>query len=270
MARGLLVHGLLGLAAFLLLLPFAYQISLSLTPPQALFSSPWPFAHPLTLENYRHVLERLPFGRYTLNTLVFALGATLGQLALGLLAAYALVFRRPLWGSFLLGLFVLSLLVPFVVTYLPNYLLVARLGLLNTFPGLILPMLAPGYAAFLLRQHLLGFPREILEAAWVDGAGTRDTLLRIVIPANLPVLTALGITLFIGAWNQFVWPMLVANRPDMYVLTVAVQRFAGGEGANAWGPLMAASVMATLPTLVLFLLFHRQILQTLMEGGIRG
>ncbi|MFD3004573.1 carbohydrate ABC transporter permease [Thermus tengchongensis] len=270
MAKRLLPHLLLGFSAFLVLLPFAYQVSLSLTPPEALFGSPWPFHHPLTLENYRVVLEKLPMGRYTLNTFLFALGSALGQILLGLLAAYALVFRPPPWTGLFLGLFVLSMLVPFVVTYLPSYLLVARLGLLNTFPGLILPMLTAGYAAFLLRQHFLGFPREILEAAVVDGAGTRDLLFRILVPANLPTLLALFITLFIGAWNQFVWPLLVANRPDMYVLTVAVQRFAGGEGANAWGPLMAASVLATLPTLVLFLAFHRTILQTLMEGGVRG
>lgn len=270
MRRDWPAHSLLILSTLLMLLPFAYQLSLSLTPPEALFASPWPIPHPITLENYRLVLEKLPFPRYTLNTLVFSLGSALGQLLLGLLAAYAFVFRKPPLGSALFALFVLSMLVPFVVTYVPNYLLVAQLGLLNSFPGLILPMLTAGYATFLLRQHLLGFPREILEAAWVDGASTRDLLIRILVPANLPTLTALGITLFIGAWNQFVWPLLVANRPDMYVLTVAVQRFAGGEGANAWGPLMAASVLATLPTLILFLAFHRIILQTLMEGGIRG
>lgn len=270
MARKALVHGLLLPLALGMLAPFAYQLSLSLTPSSFLFASPWPFDHPLTLENYRVVMEKLPMVRYTLNTLVFAVTTALGQLFLGLLAAYALVFRRPPLAGLIFALFVLSMLVPFVVTYLPSYLLVARLGLLNTFPGLILPMLTAGYATFLLRQHLLGFPREILEAAWVDGAGTRDLLFRILIPANLPTLTALGITLLIGAWNQFIWPLLVANRPDMYVLTVAVQRFAGGEGANAWGPLMAASVLATLPTVLLFLFFHRRILETLMEGGVRG
>lgn len=270
MIRKAQVHLLLFLSALLLLAPFGYQFSLSLTPPEALFASPWPFAHPITLENYRMVLEKLPMARYVLNTLVFAGVSALGQLLVGLLAAYAFVFRRPPLSGLLFSLFVLSMLVPFVVTYLPNYLLVARLGLLNTFPGLILPMLTAGYATFLLRQHLLSFPREILEAAWVDGASTRDLFLQILIPANLPTLAALAITLFIGAWNQFIWPLLVANRPDMYVLTVAVQRFAGGEGANAWGPLMAASVLATLPTLLLYLAFHRRILETLMEGGVRG
>ncbi|AFV77374.1 ABC-type sugar transport system, permease component (plasmid) [Thermus oshimai JL-2] len=268
--RALLPHVLLALAVLAAFLPLFYQLGLSLTPPERIFSSPWPLAGPLTLENYRVVLERLPMGLYTLNTLVFALGSALGQVVLGLLAAYAFAYRRFPLQEVLFALFVVSMLVPFVVTYLPNYLLLARLGLLNTHLGLILPMLTAGYATFFLRQHFRSFPREILEAAQVDGAGTWHLLFRVLVPANLPALVALGVTLFIGAWNQFIWPLLVANRPEMYVLTVAVQRFAGGEGANAWGPMMAASVLATLPTLLLFLLFHRWVLENLLEGGVRG
>ncbi|MEN2981939.1 MAG: carbohydrate ABC transporter permease [Thermus sp.] len=270
MARRLLPHLLLLLAVGLTLLPFAYQVSLSLTPPQALFTSPWPFAHPLTLENYRVVLEKLPWARYTLNTLAFALGSALGQVLLGVLAGYAFAFRRPPLGGFLFGLFVLSMLVPFVVTYLPSYLLVARLGPPDPLPGLIPAHAHRGVRRLSPPAALPGLSREILEAAMVERGGNKDLLLRVLLPANRPTLLALFLTLFIGAWNQFVWPMLVANRPEMYVLTVAVQRFAGGEGSNAWGPLMAASVLATLPTLVLFLLFHRRILETLMEGGVRG
>ncbi|GLV48983.1 sn-glycerol-3-phosphate transport system permease protein UgpE [Thermus sp. LT1-2-5] len=269
MARKLLSHLLLWLAVGVCFLPLLYQLGLSLVPPERLFASPWPFTLPLTLENYRVVLEKLPFTRYVLNSLVFALGSTVGQLVLGLLAGYAFAFRRFALAELLFALFVASMVVPFVVTYLPNYLLLAQLGLLNTHLGLILPMLTAGYATFLLRQRFVSFPREILEAAFVDGASTLQIIWRVLAPANRATLVALFITLFIGAWNQFVWPMLVASRPDMYVLTVAVQRFAGGEGANAWGPLMAASVLATLPALLLYLAFRRWILETLLEGGVR-
>ncbi len=269
MHRQLLPHLGLWVAVGLTFLPLLYQLGLSLVPPERLFASPWPFSWPMTLDNYRIVLEKLPLGLYAFNSLVFALGSTLGQLALGLLAAYAFVFRRFAYSEILFALFVASMLVPFVVTYLPSYLLLAKLGWLNTHLGLILPMLTAGYATFLLRQHFLTFPKEILEAAQIDGASPRQILWTVLVPANQATLVALGMTLFINAWNQFVWPMLVANRPDMYILTVAVQRFAGGEGANAWGPLMAASVLATLPTLFLFLLFRKRILDTLLEGGVR-
>jgi ABC-type glycerol-3-phosphate transport system permease component len=259
----------LGVAALVNLIPFLYQVGLSLAPPERIFASPWPFAG-FTLENYQYVLEKLPFGRYVWNTLVFALGVSLGHLLLSLLAAYAFVrYRFPLQET-LFALFLISLMVPFVVTYLPSYLLVAQLGLLNTFPGLILPMLTAGYGVFLLRQHFRHFPREVLEAALVDGADGLTLLFRVLAPASLATLVALFLIALIGAWNQFVWPGLVANRPEMYVLTVAVQRFAGGEGGSAWGPLMAASVLATLPAFLLFLLFRRAVIKTFMEGGIRG
>jgi len=260
---------LLGAAALLNLAPFLYQVGLSLAPSERIFSSPWPFVG-FTLDHYRYVLEKLPMWQYAWNTLVFALGVSLGHLLLSLLAAYAFVrYRFPLQEA-LFALFLVSLMVPFVVTYLPSYLLVAKMGLLNTFPGLILPMLTAGYGVFLLRQHFRHFPREILEAALVDGADSFALLFRILAPASLPTLVALFLIALIGAWNQFVWPGLVANRPDMYVLTVAVQRFAGGEGGSAWGPLMAASVIATLPAFLLFLLFRRVVLETFMEGGVRA
>ncbi len=270
-ARQWLARGLLLLASLAVLLPMIYQFGLSLKPTGTLFAQPlWPLVIPPSLEHYRYVLERVPYLHYLVNTLVFAGGVTLGQLLLAVLAAYAFAYRHFPGQAFLFALILVSLMVPFVVTYLPNYLLLGQLGLLNTLPGLILPMLTPGYAVFLLRQHFKSFPREILGAARVDGASERQILWRILVPANRSVLSALGIFLFITAWNQFIWPMLVANRPEVYVLTVAVQRFAGGEGMTNWGAMMAMATLATLPALFLYLLFRRAILETLSEGAVRG
>ncbi len=266
-----LARGVLVLAVAAVMAPMLYQVGLSLKPTQEIFGSALsPLTWPLTLDHYRTVLEKLPFGRYLLNTLVFALGVTLGQTFLALLAAYAFSLYRFPGQGFLFGLVLVSLMIPFVVTYLPNYLLLAKLNLLNTLPGLILPMLAGGYGIFLFRQHFKSFPRSILEAAQVDGASSWQILWRVLVPANLPAISALAIYLFINAWNQFVWPLLVANRPEVYVLTVAVQRFAGGEGMNNWGAMMAAATLATLPTLLLYLLMRRAILATLIEGAVKG
>ncbi|MBF6595607.1 MAG: carbohydrate ABC transporter permease [Thermaceae bacterium] len=266
-----LARGLLLLAVALVLAPLLYQVGLSLKPANGVLASVLsPFSWPLTLDNYRMVLERLPFFRYLFNTLVFALGVTLGQIGLAVLAAYAFSFYR-FWGrEILFGLVLVSLMVPFVVTYLPNYLLLARWNLLNTLPGLILPMLAGGYGIFLLRQHFRSFPQSILEAAQVDGAGSWQTLWWVLVPANRPAILALAVYLFINAWNQFVWPLLVANKPEVYVLTVAVQRFAGGEGVNNWGAMMAAATLSTLPTLLLYLGMRRSILETFTEGAVKG
>ncbi|MER3483724.1 MAG: carbohydrate ABC transporter permease [Meiothermus sp.] len=266
LARGVLLG-----AVALVLAPMVYQVGLSLKPANELFTSGLsPLAWPLTLENYATVLEKLPFSRYLLNTLIFALGVTLGQILLAIPAAYAFSFHRFWAKEALFYLILVSLMIPFVVTYLPNYLLLARLELLNTLPGLILPMLAGGYSVFWLRQHFKTFPQSILEAAQVDGATAWQTLWWVLVPANLPALAALAVYLFIGAWNQFVWPLLVANKPEVYVITVAVQRFAGSEGVNNWGAMMAAATLATLPTLLLYLSMRRAILETFSEGAIKG
>jgi len=259
------------LAVAAVLFPMVYQVGLSFKPPQEVFGSPFsPLSWPFTLENYRYVLETMPFGRYLFNTLVFALGVTLGQTFLAILAAYAFSFYRFRGQELLFGAALLSLMVPFVVTYMPNYLLLARLNLLNTLTGMILPMLAGGYGIFLLRQHFKSFPASILEAAQIDGANSWQVLWRVLVPANRAAIFALAIYLFVNAWNQFIWPLLVANRPEAYVLTVAVQRFAGGEGINNWGAMMAAATLATVPTLLLYVAMRRAILQTLTEGAIKG
>lgn len=266
-----LARGVLLVAVVTVLAPVLYQLGLSLKPAHEIFSSALsPFSWPPTVDNYRTVLEKLPFGRYLFNTLVFALGVTLGQIVLAVPAAYAFSAYRFPGQGFLFGLVLISLMVPFVVTYLPNYLLLAQLKLLNTLPGLILPMLAGGYGIFLLRQHFKSFPRSILEAAQVDGASSWQILWRVLVPANLAAIAALAVYLFINAWNQFVWPLLVANQPEVYVLTVAVQRFAGGEGINNWGAMMAAATLATLPTVLLYLAMRRAILETFTEGAIKG
>lgn len=257
--------------AGLTLVPLVYQLSLSLKPSSEIFGKPLaPLTWPLTLEHYRYVLERIPYGSYLFNTLIFAFGVTLGQILLGALAAYAFAYHRFRGRELLFALVLISLMVPFAVTYLPNYLLVARLGLLNTLPGLILPMLAPGFVIFLLRQNFKAFPKEILEAARVDGATEAQVLWRILVPGNLPAISAIAIFTFINTWNQLIWPMLVANDPRVYVLTTAVQRFAGGEGMANWGAMMAMANLATLPALVLYLLMRRPILEALSEGAVKG
>lgn len=271
-SRGVwLARGVLLLAVVAVLAPLLYQLGLSLKPAHEIFSSALsPLSWPPTVDNYQTVLEKLPFGRYLFNTLVFALGVTLGQIALAVPAAYAFSVYHFRGQGFLFGWVLVSLMVPFVVTYLPNYLLLARWNLLNTLPGLILPMLAGGYGIFLLRQHFKSFPRSILEAAQVDGASSWQILWRVLVPANLAAISALAMYLLINAWNQFVWPSLVANQPEVYVLTVAVQRFAGGEGVNNWGAMMAAATLATLPTLLLYLAMRQAILETFAEGAIKG
>lgn len=262
---------LLALVALLMVLPIIYQLGLSVRADPEMFSgSLWPVSGSPTLSQYQKVLDGLPIGRYTLNSLVFAMSVTLGQLALAIPASFALSRLRPPGHRLLLMLMLVSMMVPFVVTYLPNYLLMAKLNLLGTLGGIILPMLASGYGIFLLHQHFEAFPQEIMDAAAVDGATPFQTLWWVMVPAHANVLAALAVTIFIQTWNQFIWPQLVAGQDQNMTLTVAVARYANGEGGNAWGPLMACATLATLPTLLLYLPLRRPLMSTFTEGALKG
>ena len=260
----------LGITSVLMLLPLAYQFGISLKPAQEAFGNLNPFPTAPTLEHYQFVLERLPMAQYLLNSVLFALGVTLGQLVLAVPAAYALAHLKPKGSGLVFTLVLLSMMVPFVVTYIPNYLAMAAWGLIGTLPGMILPLLGSGYAIFLLRQHFASFPPSILEAARVDGATPLQSMIWVLVPANIPALTSLGVYLFIQSWNQFIWPLLVGSRPEAYTLTVGVQRFANGEGGNNWGPMMAAAVLASLPTIIAYLFVRKGIINTFSEGAVKG
>lgn len=261
----------LTIAAMLILLPVAYQIGLSFKPASGIFESPLnPFPLIPSFEHYRFVLSSLPMGLYLLNSLLFSLGVTFGQVLLSVPAAFALAHKRFPLERVVFSLMLLTMMVPFVVTYIPNYLLIAQWGLIGTLPGMILPLIANGYGVFLLRQHFKSFPVSILEAARIDGASDWQTLWLILVPAHRSAISSLTVYLFIQSWNQLVWPLLVGNSSSSWTLTVAVQRFAGSEGGGNWGALMAAAVLASVPTLLLYLLMRRGVLSTFSDGAVKG
>lgn len=262
-------------ATALVLLPLLYLVGISFKPPDAIFENVLsPFATSFTLENYRVVLETVPIPQYLWNSLVFSVGVAIGQLLLAIPAAYAFSFYQFRFKNFLLGLVVISLMVPFVVTYIPNYLLLSQYRLVNTLPGVILPMLGVslGFGIFLLRQHFMSFQKEIMEASMIDGANSWQTLTRVVAPANVSAVSALLIYILINTWNQFIWPLLVGGgREEAYTLTVGVQMyFTNPEGGNRWGSVMAASMLTALPTVIMYLLMRKGILRTFTEGAVKG
>jgi sn-glycerol 3-phosphate transport system permease protein len=253
------------------LLPLVYQFGLSFKVQSEIFRQPLaPISFPPTLANYQRVLSQLPMLQYLQNTLIFAGGVTVGQILLAIPAAYAFSHYQFRFQKLLFALVLLSLMVPFVVTYLPNYLLLANWRMLNTMPGMIVPMLTSGYGIFLLRQHFKNFSSSILEAARIDGANSWQVLWRILVPANISAITALAVYLLVNTWNQYIWPLLVGNDPDVYTLTVAVQRYANSEGGSDWGAMMAVSVLATLPTIVIYIFMRKGIIRTFSEGAVKG
>ena len=265
----------LSAASALVLLPFIYLLGISFKPPQAIFDDVLsPFTLTPTLENYRVVIETAPILQYLWNSLVFSAGVAFGQLLLAVLAAYGLSYYEFPLKNLFMALILLSLMVPFVVTYIPNYLLLAQFKLINTLPGLILPMLGVslGFGVFLLYQHFRSLQKEIIEAAMIDGANSWQILLRVVAPANISPITALLIYVFINTWNQFVWPLLIGGgRAEAYTLTVGVHMyFTNPEGGNRWGSVMAAAMLTALPTLLMYILMRKGILRTFTEGAVKG
>ena len=261
-AAGHLVMILLGLFA---LAPIAWMVLASLHSPADVFAGTLP-THP-DLANYRDAIHELSWGQLLFNTVAMALGVSLGQMLTGLLAAYGFSCWRFRGERALFLLVVATWLVPLQVTILPNYVLLARLGLLNSVAGIVVPQLSSAFAVLMLRQHIKGFPAELLEAARIDGRSSWSILWRVIVPSLSPALAALEILLFVSAWNEYFWPLVVFNDPGS-VLQIGIGDLLSANAVD-YGGLMAASTLATLPVLVLYLLLRRRVVNAFARSGMR-
>jgi ABC-type glycerol-3-phosphate transport system permease component len=252
-------------ACALVAAPLVWMVLAILRPSGAVFASWVPL--PPRLDNLAHALHALPWGALVLHTTGVALGVSAGQLLTGLLAAYGLCCWRFPGRRLVLLLVIGSWLVPFQVIVLPNYVLISRLGLLNSVAGVVVPQLSSAFAVVLLRQHLTDFPAELLEAARVDGLSSWSILWRVVVPNLAPALAALEILLFISAWNEYLWPLVVYNTPDS-VLQVGIRDLLNVTNTD-YGALLAAAGLATLPLLLLYLVLQRRVVDAFVRSGLR-
>lgn len=264
-------HILLGICLLLSFFPLIWMVSTAFKQADQIFSEFLnPVPDPFTLQNFIHVLNSVPLLQYLFNSLLVAAVVTFFQLFTSLLAAYAFT-QFAFWGrNFLFYLVVASILVPIQVTMLPNYLLIGKMGWLNTYAGLIAPQLANGMGVFLLRQTFRSVPKSLLEAAKVDGAGDWQRLWRILFPSVRPTVMALGVLFFINVWNEYFWPLLVINDKQMLTVPLALQLFINGEGGTSWGPMMAVATFASLPPLLAFVIVQKQIVSSFLETGVKG
>ncbi|WP_436497963.1 carbohydrate ABC transporter permease [Actinokineospora sp. HUAS TT18] len=266
MGRKIAGHLVLGLLSLACLFPIYWLYATSLRAPGDVYSlSPLPW--PLSIEHYTDALSKIDLGRMLLNTTIVAVLTAAGQLLTGLLAAYAFAAWRFPFQRLLYLVFVGTWLVPFQVTMLPNYVLLSRLGLLNTLAGVIIPTMCSALGVLLLRQHLLSFPKELLEAARMDGRSSWGTLWTVVVPTLRPVLAALGILLMINSWNEYFWPAMVLQRENS-VVQLGLRSFMGTEG-NDWGPLMATAGLTCLPVFALYLFLQRHIVNAFVRSGLK-
>lgn len=270
-----LSYTLLGLGAALMVLPFVWMVSTSLKSPADIFVYPpkW-IPNPVVWGNYAEVVRILPFGRYLLNTTFVAVSITLLQLLVASLAAYGFARLRFPGRDLLFIAYLATLMVPIQVTLIPNFLIVRTLGWIDTYQGLIVPQIFGGspssaFSTFLLRQFFLGIPRELEDAARIDGASSFDIYRRIILPLSGPALATVGVFTFTGQWNNFLWPLIVVNDADLRTLTVGLRALVG-QYTIQYHLLMAGTVLALAPMVAVFLLAQRYFVRGIAVTGLAG
>lgn len=264
-------HLFLVVVVFLLLMPIVFAISNSFKTMQEAFNTVFQVIplHP-TLENYRHVFDKLPFVKITLNTFLIASTVTIFKTITGLLAAYAFVYFRFKGKGFLYFIMLSTLFIPFTVTMIPNYLLISKIGLRDRIWGVALPQLADVLGIFLLRQAMRGISLALIEAARMENIRHMKIMRDIVIPLVRPSIISTGIIFFINSWNEYVWPVLILKSKENYTLSLALQMYISAEGGTEFTIAMAVSVLTMLIPLVLYIIFQRYIINTFAASGLKG
>ncbi|MGB7448602.1 MAG: carbohydrate ABC transporter permease [Ornithinimicrobium sp.] len=264
------LYALLTGALVVVIAPFAWMVLGSLKSNAELRQVPptwWPES--ASMDNYVELFSRLNFGQYFTNSIIVAVAVTAGNLLFCSMVGYALVMLDFRGKKVLFALILGTLMIPGVVTFVPLFVLVANAGLVNTLPGLFLPFLVSPFGVFLMRQYMLGLPRELLDAARVDGAGELRIFGRVFLPLCGPALATLGILTFLGSWNNFLWPLVVAQTEDTYTLPVALALYSTGQNATQYGLLLAGATVVVIPVLAVFMVFQRRFIQGIATTGLK-
>jgi sn-glycerol 3-phosphate transport system permease protein len=265
----LVVYVVLALAAIAAAFPVYYAVVGAFMGPGDLAVYPPSLVpHGLKLGNFTDVFHAIPLGRQYLNSVLQAGGITLAQLVTSVLAAYAFAFIPMRGRGVIFAVFLSTLMVPWEAIIIPNYLSISSWGLANTIIGLILPFLANAFGTFLLRQAFLQFPTELRDAATVDGCGQMRFLWRILVPLSKPALAAVAVYVFLSAWNQYFWPLLITSTPSRQTLQIGLTQLQNAEAADP-GLILAGVVLSIVPTLAVVIFGQRFVVRGLTAGAVR-
>jgi sn-glycerol 3-phosphate transport system permease protein len=255
------------LLAIFWILPLLYAVWTAFHPAE--FSTRFEFAAPLTLDNFRRAWAAAPFARYFLNSILlvsFVFGA---QVILCTLAAYAFARHEFFGKGIAFALVLLQLMIMPDVLIVENYRTMSTLGILDSIPAIALPYVASAFGIFLLRQTFKTVPKELDDAARLEGASDLQVLLKVYVPLAKPVYVAYGLVSVSYHWNNFLWPLIVTNSVESRPVTVGLQVFSSGDQGVDWAIISAATLMTSAPLLIAFLIFQRQFVQSFMRAGIR-
>jgi multiple sugar transport system permease protein len=271
--RGLLKHSLLIISGLVMLYPLLWMLSSSFKPTALIFRDPALIPGSIDLSNYTSGWNALlhPFSRYLLNSVIIVAGAVLGNLVSCSLAAYAFARLKFRGRGLCFGIMLMSIMLPIHVVIVPQYILFSQLGWINTYLPLIVPkMLATdAFFIFLMVQFFRGIPRELDEAAHMDGAGHGRIFFQIMLPLSMPALATTAIFTFIWTWNDFFSQLIFLTNPDMYTVPVALRTFVDSTGTSSWGQLFAMSVVSLIPVFLVFLFGQKYLMKGIATTGLK-
>lgn len=248
------------LLAVVWLIPALWMVDTAFKPTEFIFKRPPTWWSPSwTLDHFREALSAWPFGQWLWNSTIVAAGATFGSLLLSVPAAFSFARLRWRGRNVLFFIMVASMLIPWQVNSIPLYFMMNAMDLLNTRLGLILPITAMPIGVFLLRQFFVNIPKELEEAAQLDGATSFGILMRVILPMSFPALAALGIYMFVFTWNEFFWSVIALTRKEMFTIPIGLKALQGAYDIK-YGLLMAAAAFASLPVLIIYLFLQRKII----------
>lgn len=272
LVRNIILYAMMVAVAAVFLMPLLWMLSTSLKPKSQWFSQTidW-IPRTVTMANYERILSNptTPIGRWFTNSLIVATAVTLLTLVVDSLAAYAYARMQFRGRNVLFGLLLATLFLPGMMFLVPNFVTVARLGWLNSFTGVIVPALAGVFGVFFLRQFFETIPRELEEAAQIDGASALQTFYRVALPLAKPALATLAVITFLASWNDFLWPLLILKDRNLQTLPPGLRTLQGAY-TSEYGQMMAGSAIAAIPVLVIYVALQRYIVRSVATTGLAG
>jgi multiple sugar transport system permease protein len=248
------------------LFPVIWLILSAFRPAGETFAAGWPTS--FTLDNITYVLTQVPFPRYLLNSAIVSIGVTVAALLFHSMAAYALARLRFRGRDLVFTLMLSTMLVSMPVILVPLFLIIKTLGLADTFGGLIIPAIFNAFGIFLLRQYYLNIPKELEEAAELDGCGYWRIYWNVILPLSKPILASLAVLFFLANWNSFLWPLTITSSPSMDVIQLGISALQG-QYSSSWNYILAGSLLAAIPTVVAFVVGQRWLVDSFKTSGIK-
>lgn len=271
--KALLKHAILIVTGGVMIYPLLWMVVSSLRANELIFREPGLWLNSLEMANYADGWSALthPFGHYMINSAVVVLGSILGNLISCSMAAYAFARLQFTGQKIFFGIMLLTIMLPFHVVIVPQYILFSQIGWVNTFWPLIVPKLlaTDAFFVFLMVQFIRGIPKELDEAARIDGAGHPRIFLRVILPLMVPALATTTIFTFIWTWNDFFGALIYLTDPDMFTVPVALRAFVDSQSATSWGSLFAMSIVSLLPVFLVFLFGQRFLIKGIATTGIK-